>query len=73
MYTAFLMMCLLDKEPSYNTCIIMNNKEIFKTELECMKSAADLLNSPPFQIAYTNFRPHKLECFEWLETGKTDL
>lgn len=73
MYTAFLMMCLLDKEPSYNTCIIMNNKEIFKTELECMESAADLLNSLSFQISYANFRPHKLECFEWLEAEKPQI
>jgi len=71
MYTALLMICLMDQPSSNDNCIILQNDKIYKTERKCMEAAAYLLNSNFFQTVYADYEPRNLECYSWIDNKPT--
>ena len=67
LYSAFILMCLKDVEPSYDTCIIDQSQIVLKTEEDCMAMIQDRLNWHLNAGMLEQFEIKNIECKNWLE------
>lgn len=68
MYTALLMVCLLDQSPSPANCTTFYYKQLFESEFVCMDTIVSFLNSPYYTMGYSEtHKPYKIDCYKWLD------
>jgi hypothetical protein len=69
MFTAMIMICLIDNSISSSNCIILSNQTILESERECEDAIASLVSNEYFQTAYVGYEPKKYSCYHWDAAG----
>lgn len=68
MFTASILVCLLNTDPSPESCLILQNPILFETENECVISIAGLLNDIDFQNSFSDqMRLEGYKCVSWID------
>lgn len=73
MYSAMILLCLINKDVNVDNCLIMQSNIVYESEIECVESIAGLLNDEIFNYSYSYYTMKKFVCYEWLNSNETKI
>lgn len=70
MYSAMVLLCLINETANADNCMIMQSNIIYESELICTEAIVELLNDEMFNYSYPDYNLKNLVCYEWLDPSE---
>ena len=70
MYQAFILLCTINVDPSFEDCFLETSNYIFRTEEGCIEDVEERIEKLPEEL-FKNYYIEKASCHSYLSEFKT--